>query len=212
MPLFNALAARLLIAAVCIAAMKATTWRLEDRTRRDTLRAAEFDVSGLPLQLGDWSGADVNEDARLNAHVGASSIVNRIYENSAGTKLTVHLASFPGHMSLPHLPPLCYTGAGWTIVSDDWRDAGEDLRYRRMSVRRENESALVLYWYQLGSYVAADRAGLRQALQALRWRGESWHPLIKVMVQSAAEHSSEGDRTAEQQLGGAIFSWIRDNS
>lgn len=212
MLLINSLAGRLLIAATCIAATKATTWRLEDRTRRDALRAAEFDVGALPFQLGDWSGTEVEVDARLNAHVGAASIVNRVYENSSGNKVTVHLASFPGQMSLPHLPPLCYTGAGWTIANDDWRESGDDLRYRRMSVRRENESALVAYWYQLGSHVAADRAGLRQALQALRWRGESWHPLIKVMLQSAAESPSESDRTAEERLGTAIFGWIRDNS
>src|SRR5258708_39725145 len=101
-------AGRLLIAAVCIAASQAAISSVRYRTGIAAAQAATFDVAGLPLQLGEWTGASAEIDPTLAQAVGAISLINRRYENDAGRRASVHLATFPtAEVILPHPPELC---------------------------------------------------------------------------------------------------------
>jgi hypothetical protein len=202
---------RYTIAAVCVIATYLPSWWLERRAKIDATGAAQFDAARLPLQIGNWLGTDTDVDERLVRHVGSvGGFVNRSYDNGALRRVMVHMAAFPtAHVSMPHPPPLCYRNAGWTIESDVWVRDGGSQPYRLMIVEREGERVAVAYWYQLSRFVVADRAELRDALQTLRSIGEPWPPLVKVLMQVAVVTSEQDARESIEQLGPAIFDWVR---
>src|SRR5258708_4240497 len=137
-------AGRMLIAALCIAASQAAISSVQYRTGIAAAQAATFEVAGLPLQLGEWTGASAEIDPKLAQAVGAISLIDRRYENDGGRHASVHLATFPtAEVTLPHPPDLCYTGAGWTILNDDWQRDTHDRQYRLMIVEQEGARSAV---------------------------------------------------------------------
>lgn len=206
----NTFTGRLLIAAVCVAAAKVAASSLERPTGR---KAEPIDLATFPATIGDWVGVDTSVDERLNAHVGSlTEPVNRIYENAAGQTLSLHLASFPAELSMPHPPPLCYRNAGWTIIRESWRKNGADRGYSQMVADHDGEKAIVAYWYQLGQHAAGDRGGLRRAMQKLRWESKPRPPIVKVLIQSSGTPEDAEVTAAINQFSAAIYDWIRARS
>ena len=203
----------MLIAALCIAASQAAIWSVQYRTGVAAAQAATFEVAGLPLQLGEWTGASAEIDPMLARAVGAISLIDRRYENDAGRRASVHLATFPtAEVTLPHPPDLCYTGGGWTILNDEWQRDTRDRQYRLMVVEQEGARSAVVYWYQLGSDVASNRDELRKILQKRRLEGKGWPPLVKVLIQVPIHFSGDDFKPAAEDLGARIYEWIKTNS
>ncbi|MGQ0633579.1 MAG: exosortase-associated EpsI family protein [Planctomycetaceae bacterium] len=213
MTLFSTLPGRLAIACVCVAATQAAAWHLDRQTRSQASQALELDVAKLPMQLGEWSGVDTEIDARLVAHVGSKSIVNRKYEDGLGRTIIVHLAEFPAaEVSIPHPPPLCYTNAGWTIVRERWREVAPGVRFREMKLDREGAKVDVTYWYQLGPHVAGNRDDLRKILQSYRFSRDPWPPMVKVLLHAPGDDPDGQAGAAFEQFAAAIFDWIKSQS
>src|SRR5262249_2785230 len=129
-----------------------------------------------------------------------------------GRQVAVHLATFStADMLIPHPPQLCFTESGWTILKDEWQTDG-DRRYRLLLVEREGARSTVVYWYQLGADVAADRDDLRRILQKFRREKTSWPPMVKVLIQSPVVLSEADANSDCRVLGAAIYKWVKDAS
>ncbi|HEY3968492.1 MAG TPA: EpsI family protein [Planctomycetaceae bacterium] len=213
MKFLDTTAARLGIAAICIAGTQAAIANFKNRDESYATQASTCDVTAFPLQTGDWTGSDVEVDDRLFVHLGATSMLNRSYQNGVRKQVTVHLSSYPaGKLSLPHSPELCYPGAGWKIESDDWKIDSHNHPYRLMVVEQDGTKAAVAYWYQLGSEVASNRDDLRQAFQKIRQQGGVRPPLVKVIIQAPMELSAADDQTAIEEFGSQVYDWVREKT
>jgi hypothetical protein len=207
------IASRLVIVALCLIATQFPAWQLERQTNQAARQARLFDASSMPMRIGPWTGADTEIDQKLIRHVGALSTVNRAYDGGPGRQVLVHVASFPAaRISLPHPPPLCYRSAGWTIVSEEWVHPEGMPKHRRMVVDREGTQAIVEYWYQLGDLAAAERGDLRLAVQKLRWKGERWPPLVKVLLHVPVVLSADDSQGDAREIGSAVYDWVRAES
>ncbi len=209
----NATTGRLLIAALCIAATQLGVWGIRWDSRSAAAQAEAFDAATLPLEIKRWSGTPTELDPRVFQKLGASSMVNRSYQNALGRQASVHVSAFSATREmLPHVPRECYPGAGWTILKDDWQTGAHDRRYRLMVVEQPGARAIVAYWYQLGADVAAEQDDLRKILQSLRWQGKAWPAIVKVLIQVPVEFSDADARKSVEELGAEIYEWIKDNS
>src|SRR5579871_888175 len=203
----------LLIAAVCIAATQVGLTHFQHETEVHVARGAKCDVTELPIQLGAWTGTNTEIDPRMSAHIGGLSVVERSYSNHRNEQALVHLASFSVVTpDPPHAPEECYPGAGWKILQNEWWHYGKNRSFRWMLVERDGAKAGVAYWYQSGEQVTSNRRELRALMQKLRWQGEAFPPLVKVMVQVPVESSVVAARTVAEELGTDIFEWVRDHS
>ena len=213
MQLTKKMTVRLLIAALCVAATQVAVWQVKYRTGLQAAQGATFDVTALPLQLGQWSGTSTEFDPRDFQEVGGFSVANHSYTNELGRHASVHLANFStADLLIPHPPDLCYTGAGWTILNDDWQTDSHDRRYRLMLVERDGVRLCAAYWYQVGPDVAASREDLRKIMLKLRASGERWPPLIKVLIQVPVDSTEDDARSTVQELGFPIYDWVRTHS
>jgi len=212
--MINPTTARLVIIAFCIAVPQVAVWQLNRRTDIAAAPAANLDVSALPMQIGDWSGTNVDVDPRLFDRTGALSMVSRSYSDSSGRRATVQLTSYTmaGLMVMPHVPVNCYRAHGWTILKDDWQKDDADRRFRFMAVENAGLRASVVYWYQLGPDIFDNRDGLRLSLQKLRRQGKAWPPLVKVMIQVTDDISAKESKSPVPELDSEIYKWILTNS
>src|SRR5262245_20680057 len=211
--LVNTVPGRLLIAALCVAATQAAVWQLQRHTAALAGQTANFDVNGLPLELGSsWTGTNTELDPSVFKQVGALKMTNRTYQNELGRQATAHLATFStADMLVPHPPQLCFTESGWKILKDEWQTDG-DRRYRLLLVERDGARSAVAYWYQLGTDVAGDRDDLRKIMQKFRREKTTWPPMVKVLIQVPVV-LADADSIADcKDLGAAIFKWVRDAS
>lgn len=153
---------------------------------------------GFPYQLGPWKGEDEVVDEKVLQVVGAELTLNRTYRQSAERFVGLHAAVFTyTDFSLPHPPELCYGGTGWRVRRT--RDVPLNLSdgttgtIRILTLEKETgqQTATVLYCYQLAGPFAADRDAVRRLFW--RYRGQkSRPPLVKVMF-----HLPGSDSTAE---------------
>ncbi|MEJ5341799.1 MAG: exosortase C-terminal domain/associated protein EpsI [Thermogutta sp.] len=153
---------------------------------------------GFPYQLGPWKGEDDPVDEKVLQVVGAELTLNRTYRQSAERFVGLHAAVFTHtDFSLPHPPELCYGGTGWRVRKT--RDVQLNLSdgttgtIRILTLEKEigQQTATVLYCYQLAGPFAADRDAVRRLFW--RYRGQkSRPPLVKVMF-----HLPGSDSTAE---------------
>lgn len=205
--------AKLIVAACCIAATHATVWQIQRRTRLEAAEAEKFDVTTLPMKFGKWSGANIELDPNLFRQTGALSIANRSYQNEAGYRASLHIATYStADVTLPHPPDLCYSTAGWGILKDEWQNGGGDFRYRLMIADQNGAKTGVVYWYQLGSHVASNREELRRILQKLRLEGKKWPPLVKVLLTIPITLSEKDATFAAEDFGKQIYDWVSHKS
>ncbi len=213
MKLPQSLAARLLIAALCVVATQAAVWQLNRRTGMAAVAATKIDVRELPMQIGHWTGAPVDLDPKLFDAIGALTAVNRSYIDNMGRHASVHLTSHVAEnmAALLHLPTECYPAHGWVILKNDWQSAG-DRRFRMMIVEQSGVRAAVVYWYQLGEDIVSDRDELRPIMQKLRRQGRSWPPVVKVMIQVTGDFSDEENKSPVEGLDSEIYKWVLTKS
>jgi EpsI family protein len=214
MQMTKSITVRLVIVALCVAAPQAAIWQLNRSTSLAADQAAKFDVAGLPMQLGEWSGTVIESDPRLVETIGAISLLDRSYTNAAGHRAYVHLASHATAdlTALPHSPNNCYRVHGWTIADDNWQTGRNDRRYRWMTAELSEARVGVAYWYQVGSEVVSDRDEMRKVYQKLRRQGQGWPPVVKVMIHIPFEFAEVDSQSATEELGAGIYEWIRANT
>jgi EpsI family protein len=166
----------------------------------------------LPLALGTWRGADVEADEKVLHAVGADQIVTRSFTSSTGGQIALHAALWldPDQWT-PHLPKICYLGAGWKIVEEKTvlleREGEPDVPVRLMTLEQQGQRIQTLHWYQRGENVYTDRNGARAARRRL-WGESQWPPLIKVLLQTSAYDKKQSESRL-RELAAFLLDWTQ---
>lgn len=213
MKTINRTAVNLLVAAGCISAAQVSILQLQYRFANGGTAGLNLDVENLPIQLGGWTGESTELDSALVEKIGASNTVSRLYRNEYGHIASIHLAVYSTLVpSTPHHPQECYLGAGWTLLHDDWKTENGQRCYRLSQAVRDDATALVAYWYQIGTDVASNRDEAREILWNLRRQRRAFPPTVKVLVQVPIELSEDEAAETVKDLAAPIYDWIVTNS
>ena len=139
----------------------------------------------LPYQLEEWKGRDAAalDDESLQV-LGADAYLNRSYTEAAAAPVGLYIAYYgepkPG-VSI-HSPLHCLPGTGWEPIEVATVALGAG-HARRLVVRKNDDRALVLYWYSVHGRVlaseVASRAWLLHDSVRLRRRDAA---LIRIVV------------------------------
>ena len=120
----------------------------------------------IALQLGDWTGTDVEMREDTVRVIGAHSFINRIYRDAAQREVSLHVAAFTDPQfrgCAPHHPEVCYPAAGWKIVKRERAviDAvGVEIPIEYMLMQARSESLVTAHWYQSGEFRFVGAGGL----------------------------------------------------
>lgn len=170
-----------------------------------------WNITDLPLQLGDWKGKNTELDERLFRATGAHAVVNRLYTNDSGMVVSLHLAIFTDpNEGIWHSPVNCYLSSGWIRLEDEKLalpgTSDENAIVSLSMWKKSSEKACITYWFQLGEH----RLYSRYDLGTVRWkmRGLKWPALIKVLIHTSA--NSKTEETKDQMLAFAdqVYQWI----
>ena len=173
--------------------------------------AAQQDLNDLPRQLGEWRGEDQEMEPELFEATGAASTVNRMYTNSAGKAVNLHVtvSFFSNGYNLPHPPPRCYRVNGHTILTTKILEIhspdGATIPVRLMTAELAGKRSYVLYWYQVGDQIIHDGVQMRR----LSWtmRGEdAWPPVLKLMLANAEPDEDQAIRQF-MSIAGPLAEW-----
>jgi len=145
-------------------------------------RPPSVDLSRLPIAIGAWRGAEAPPlDETVVTLLAADSYVNRTYVAESDTPIGLYVAYYAGQTpgDSMHSPLNCLPGTGWEPVATSTlslaRPDGTRGAVRRMLVRKENEQALVLYWYQVHGRMLANE----------------WDSKLYLLVDSVRLHRSD---------------------
>jgi EpsI family protein len=178
-----------------------------------SVRPPATNLDEMPLKLGDWTCSEPSQrDADAKDRSGADVSVHRIYGNAdARVAISAYVAIWTRYEGgyLPHEPTMCYEGSGHTILDTSevqLQRGGQPIaKARLMHVERDEQSAYVLYWYQLNQDTMYDI----QQMHKIRWTylGEpSWPPLVKVMLDIRGTDEATARRLLTD-LGQQILAW-----
>jgi EpsI family protein len=207
---------RLFIAALALLGIYAGARWVRDRGIPTEPAPLEMKAEDLPRTFGDWKGEDAALDPEMFTNIGCTMAIDRMYKDRGGRAVTVHLAVFErlpyGPAGPPHLPEVCYPGAGWRLgepksVSLDQGDARGNVA-KLLPVERQHEAAYVLYWYQMDGEAYYD--GNSQRRHVLACRGRAFlPPIVKVMLQTSAANADEAEKTLKS-FAGEVYNWTRN--
>jgi hypothetical protein len=128
------------------------TWR---RTRRERLVSMPFDLrvtadlASLPLEIGDWKGADVADpDPEVRVVLDPDAYLVRAYEHERDNVPSVWLSLVASRkLSSFHLPHVCYRGWSTTIRSEAISLKRGELHMFSMVAIKEGRTHIVYYVY-----------------------------------------------------------------
>jgi len=158
-------------------------------------------ASVIPGQIAGYAGADREVSTEEAAVVGTTSYLMRMYRNEAAATpfFTVYVGYYPSQAEgrTIHSPRNCLPGGGWEALSfaeEPVQTARGPMVVARYLIRRGDEQALVLYWYQgRGRVESGEYAVKYQLLRDAALRGRSEEALVRVMVPvTAGVDSSAG--------------------
>ena len=112
----------------------------------------------FPSTLGAWRGEDVRLTERIQAKVGVSSYLYKIYDTTSHSveplQLYVGFYESQQHGEVIHSPKNCLPGNGWFIESRDALTLNvppyEAFDVNKFVISNGLERQVVLYWYQQG--------------------------------------------------------------
>jgi EpsI family protein len=152
-------------------------------------------LAGFPVVVGNWHM--VREDALEPDEkdvLRADDYLTRQYASKSGQSANLFVAWFQSQRAgqTPHSPKNCLPGSGWTwSVADTIRvnitGRAQAIQINRYIVSKDDEHAVVLYWYQSQDRVVASeyQAAAFTAWDALRYNRTATE-LVRV-VASATE-------------------------
>jgi EpsI family protein len=133
-------------------------------------------LSALPYEIQGWRGSEgAPIDAETLRILAADSVLNRTYIAGDGAAVGLYVAYYarqrPG-VSI-HSPLHCLPGTGWEAVDVSTRNlaapgaaAAASGAVRRIIVRKNQQRALVLYWYALHGRMIANEIASKVMLLA----------------------------------------------
>jgi EpsI family protein len=143
--------ARVLAALLLLAS---TALFLQARSRKEVF-PPRLPLSSFPMQLGAWSGRDVEIPQDVLSVLGPGDFLLRVYRNDT-QRLPyndIFVAYFPSQRAgdTIHSPKNCLPGAGWTPIESSRLDLAipghAPFAVNRYVIAKGGERQLVLYWY-----------------------------------------------------------------
>ncbi len=207
--------ARLLTVAVIIVVVQLVSLQVRATLEPGEIAMPDWSLEELPMELGDWRGEPTELDERIFRQIGADAVADRAYHDRAGNVVTAHTALFQDFdegIGI-HYPANCYRTAGWHRLDFEKRElkvpGAPPLPVEISTWEREGQRVKVLYWYSLGEHTIFGRWDLGQARLALRGRAV-WPPMVKVMMQTAADRSGQESDIRLLDVGGHVYQWLHD--
>lgn len=132
----------------------ATFGLLNARNRREVL-PAHAPLQNLPLSVDGWEGKSLPIDSQTREILGPGDYLSRDYFNSVHSEVVnLFIAFFPSQRQgdTIHSPRNCLPGSGWLPLQSRYVSIGvaddRNIQVNRYIVQKENQKAVVLYWYQ----------------------------------------------------------------
>jgi len=189
--------------AVIVVLLAATAAAARSAHRSD--RAVRANLDSLSYTIDQWRGSDGKPlDEETVAALGADAYLTRTYSDGAGAPVSVYVAFYGAQrpsVSI-HSPLHCLPGTGWEpleVGTADIASAADFRRVRRLVVRKNQERALVFYWYAVHGRTIANEAMSKLWLlhDSIRL-GRSDAALVRIVVPIA-------DSVAAAERRGAAF-------
>ncbi|MCX7424614.1 MAG: EpsI family protein [Planctomycetia bacterium] len=172
----------------------------------------ETSLQTMPGQFGSWSwdGKETKVDERLLRVISADEVVSRMYTNSVGKVLTMHVAVFGDYFrGVPHPPTVCYPSSGWIQTNEKEvileAPGAPPAPTRVITYDQAGERVLVMFWFQLGDHVFTDDQGLNDARRVLR-QNATWPAIVKVLLQTKITNP-EQDEQRLKDFGARLYAW-----
>jgi EpsI family protein len=134
-------------------------------------------LSGLPLQMGDWRGADSPPmDSKILAVLGVDDYLDRVYYTTELFPASLYVGYYKNQRegNTIHSPLNCLPGAGWNPVKSGHImisvNGDTTIEINRIRIMKGADEEVVLYWYQShGRVIASEYWGkIYSVLDALR--------------------------------------------
>jgi len=166
-------------------------------------------LASVPDTLQSLPSVSLRLSAEELAVNGASDYLLRAYVDSTGAeKFGLYIGYYPQQSQgrTIHSPKNCLPGGGWEPVSHEIvtvATPGDAVPVNRYVIAREGQRAVVYYWYQGRSRVAADEYLVKWDLlrdAALKSRSEE--ALVRLVVPVTAEQSeAAADAIGQRAVG-----------
>lgn len=187
--------------------------KVRDANVPDEVALPKNDPRNFPMEIAGWRGEKQELDPEIFEAVGASFVADRVYRNSMGKAISVHMAVFMDYRSAAvHNPDRCYRAHGHDQLNSDMVTLkSKDGRSFPVSLarwdRRAGGRVQTLFWYQMGDHVVHDRVGMGKARWAFRGQ-KVWPPMIKVLLHTEETNPQHAeDRLRE--MATIIYNWLR---
>lgn len=153
------------------------------------LRAPLADV--VPVTMGGYTSRDIPISEAEQQVAGMSSYVMRRYgspDAAESLAYTLYIGYYESQTQgrTIHSPKNCLPGAGWTPLTTTTavvRTRSGEQRVNRTLLRKGEEEALVLYWYQGRGRVAWDEYRVKwDLLRDAATRGRTEEALVRIIV------------------------------
>lgn len=172
---------------------------------RDEFVPPHEPLRSIPLQLGQWRGADLPISSETLSTLGSGDFLSRSYaEQSGSSSVSLFIAYFPTQStgSTIHSPENCLPGSGWFPLQSGQITVsapGHDpFQANRFYIAKGDDRALVLYWYWSHDRGIASEylAKFYLVADAIRWN-RSDGALIRM---TAPVRRGQTTQSAEQAL------------
>lgn len=142
----------------------------------------------VPASLDGFHAQDIEVSEAEQRVAGMSTYLMRLYQDGAGQAFTLYVGYYENQTegSEIHSPRNCLPGAGWESITATRAHLdidGRSVLVNQHVIRRDDEQALVLYWYQGRGRVAANELSVKwQLLRDAALRGRTEEALVRIVV------------------------------
>lgn len=174
-------------------------------------------LAAVPMEMDGWRGQDVPIDEGVLKILNAQETLNRVYRSGDGSTVVCHISAWlrPETVSevAPHIPKLCYTNTGWSILAEKQvtvKTPDGDLPMTTLLLERQEDRIVVAYWYQMGSsyFTSVDEA---RVIHRSLWGKPKWPATVKVLLQTSGT-SIESGLPAIERFAASIRRQVTDGS
>ncbi len=120
-----------------------------------------FNLAGIPLEIGDWTGQNIEIPKRDYDMLSPDDLLMRQYTNTKGESMLLYVVVSVDNREAFHPPELCYDGAGSQLFEErteeidlEGKKPFSKLKAHVMHIKIKERDELVLNWYMAGTMVA----------------------------------------------------------
>ena len=186
---------KFVVSGTIIVAAAAMGWAVKYQTPEVTRRA---DWSGMPLQKGDWNGAEDIVAQGVVDLLMPDAIFQANYTGPEGVPVNLFLGSWSDPRGGPHSPLNCLPASGWIVLSTEPHPVeyeGRTIPAQRLRLSYHRTEHLMDFWYitPYGETSNDYRLKLYEMLTSL-----TFQPRHLTFVRFVARNSESGRRAMDR--------------